>query len=147
MEVWFMEIPQVVKTYVETWSTGDLDTCLSLFAPDGTYSDPILPEPTVARSLKEHWAAFFAGFPGARFETVGLDAISDHVWVWRWICRATHTGSFRGIPATGRRVTQPGCEFIEIRDGRIRNVVGYFDRLTMLTQLGLAPGSPERPAA
>ena len=71
-----MKIPRVVKTYVETWSTGDMDTCVALFAPDGTYSDPTLPEPTVARSLKEHFAGFFTGFPDIKFETVGLDAIS-----------------------------------------------------------------------
>jgi steroid delta-isomerase-like uncharacterized protein len=134
-----MEVPQIIKTYVETWSTGAVETCIALFAPDGTYSDPATPEPTVARSLKEHWAAFFAGFPDWKFETVGLDAISDNVWVWRWIARGTHTGSFRGIPPTGRRLTQPGCEFIEIRDGHIRSVVGYFDRLTMMNQLGLTP--------
>jgi steroid delta-isomerase-like uncharacterized protein len=142
-----MEIPQVIKTYVETWSTGDVETCIALFAPDGTYSDPTTPEPTVARSLKEHWAGFFAGFPDWKFETVGLDAISDNVWVWRWIARGTHTGSFRGISPTGRRLTQPGCEFIEIRDGRIRSVVGYFDRLTIMNQLGLAPSSPASPGA
>jgi steroid delta-isomerase-like uncharacterized protein len=140
-----MEVPQVVKTYVETWSTGDIETSIALFGPDGTYSDPTTPEPIVARSLKEHWKAFYVGFPDQKFETVGLDAISDHVWVWRWIARGTHTGPFRGIPPTGRRITQPGCEFIEIRDGRIRNVVGYFDRLTLMTQLGPAPSSPASP--
>jgi steroid delta-isomerase-like uncharacterized protein len=137
-----MEVPQIIKTYVETWSTGDVETCIALFAPDGTYSDPTTPEPTVARSLKKYWEGFFAGFPDWKFETVGRDAISNNVWVWRWIVRGTHTGSFRGISPTGRRLTQPGCEFIEIRDGHIRSVVGYFDRLTIMNQLGLTPAAP-----
>jgi steroid delta-isomerase-like uncharacterized protein len=134
-----MEVPQVVKTYIETFSTGDMETCIGLFGPDGTYSDPSTPEPTLARTLKEQWAAFYVGLPDLKFETVGLDAISDSLWVWRWIGRGTNTGSFMGNPPTGRRTELPGCEFIEIRDGRIRNIVGYFDRLTMMTQLGLAP--------
>jgi steroid delta-isomerase-like uncharacterized protein len=142
-----MEIPRVLRTYLETWNTGDMDTCVALFAPDGTYSDPTLPEPTAARSLKGHFAGFFTGFPDIKFETVGLDAISDNLWVWRSIGRGTHTGSLRGVPPTGRKLAQPGCEFIEIRNGRIRSVVGYFDRLTMLTQLGLAPSSPAGPSA
>jgi steroid delta-isomerase-like uncharacterized protein len=134
-----MEIPQVVKTYVEAWSARDLDRYLATFAQAGRYSDPTVAKPTLARDLKEHFAGFFAGFPDATFETVGLDAVSDHIWVWRWIWRGTHSGSLRGIPPTGRRVEVPGCEFIELRGNHVLHVSGYFDRLTMLTQLGLAP--------
>jgi steroid delta-isomerase-like uncharacterized protein len=132
-----METPQVIKTYVDTWTKHDLTTCLSLFAPDGTYSDPTVPEPTLPRNLKEQWAGFFVGFPDLKFQTVALEAISESVWAWRWILNGTNTGSFMGKPPTGRKVTQPGCEFITIRDGRIQSVVGYFDQVTMLSQLGL----------
>jgi steroid delta-isomerase-like uncharacterized protein len=137
-----MGIPRIVKRYVEAWSTADLDGYLAAFAPDGTYSDPNLPEPTLAHGLKEHFAGFFAGFPDASCETVALDAISDNVLVWRFIIRGTNTGSLRGLPPTGRRVEVPGCEFIEVNGDRIRRVQGYIDRLTMLNQLGLAQSSP-----
>jgi 2-polyprenyl-6-methoxyphenol hydroxylase-like FAD-dependent oxidoreductase len=59
--------------------------------------------------------------------------------VWRWIWRGTHTGSLRGIPPTGHRVEVPGCKFIELRGDQVLHVDGYFHRLTMLTQLGVAP--------
>ena len=137
-----MEIPQIVRSYIEAWSTADLDGYLAAFAPDGTYSDPNLPEPTLAHGLKDHFAGFFAGFPDASCETVALDAISDNVSVWRFIIRGTTTGSLRGLPPTGHRVEVPGCEFIEVRGYQIRRVQGYIDRLTMLNQLGLAPSSP-----
>lgn len=139
-----IEIPKVVRTYVDAWSAGDLDAWLASFAPDGTYSDPNLPKPTLAHGLKEHFAGFFAGFPDATCETVGLDAISDLLCVWRFVQQGTNTGSLRGLPVTGLKVALPGCEFIEIRGGQIRHVQGYFDRLTMLTQLGLAPSSPPK---
>src|SRR5690349_17966541 len=35
-----MDVPQMVKTYVETWSTHHLDTCIALFAPDGDIQRP-----------------------------------------------------------------------------------------------------------
>ena len=137
-----MAIPQIVRRYVEAWSTADLEGYLAAFAPDGTYSDPNLPEPTLAHGLKDHFAGFFAGFPDASCETVALDAISDNIAVWRFIIRGTNTGSLRGLPPTGHRVEVPGCEFIEVRGDHIRRVQGYIDRLTMLSQLGLAPSSP-----
>jgi steroid delta-isomerase-like uncharacterized protein len=142
-----MEIPQVVRTYVETFTATGLDAWFANFAPDGTYSSPNVPNPTLVHGLKKFFADFFVGFPDATFETVGLDAISDHVWVWRWVAHGTHTGSFRGLPATGHRMAVPGCEFIEIRGDHVCRVNGYLDRLTMLSQLGLAPSSPAKPAA
>jgi steroid delta-isomerase-like uncharacterized protein len=141
-----VEIPQIVRTYVETFTATGLDAWLATFAPDGTYSDPNIPKPTLAHGLKEHFAGFFAGFPDATCETVGLDRISDHVWVWRFVCHGTNTGSLRGLPATGQRVAVPACEFIEIRGDHVCRVNGYVDRLTMLSQLGLAPTSPAKAA-
>jgi steroid delta-isomerase-like uncharacterized protein len=134
-----MEIPQIVKSYVKSWSARDLDSYLATFASDGTYSDPNLPQPTLAHSLKEHFAGFFSGFPDASCETVALDAISDSLSVWRFIIRGTNTAPLRGRPATGQRVELPGFEFIEVCGDRVCRVQGYIDRLTMLTQLGLAP--------
>jgi predicted ester cyclase len=137
-------VPQIVKTYVETWSARNVDAWLATFAPDGTYSDPNPPKPTLAHGLREHFARFFAGFPDATCETVGLHAISNDVWTWRFIIRGTNTGSLRGIRPTGRKVEVPGCEFIEIGGDHVCRVNGYVDRLTMVNQLGLAPSSPAR---
>src|SRR5258708_39798253 len=94
----FMEVPQVVRSYVERFTANDLDAWFATFAPDGTYSSPNVPQPTLVHHLKNHFADFFAGFPDANFETEGLDAISDHVWIWRWVAHGTHTGPFRGSP-------------------------------------------------
>jgi steroid delta-isomerase-like uncharacterized protein len=140
-----MQIPQVIRTYVETFKPGGLEAWLSTFASDGTYTDPNVPHPTPADGLKDHFAGLFSGFPDARFELVGLDAISERVWVWRWIMHGTNSASFRGLPATGRAVALPGCEIIEIRGDRVHRVQGYFDRMTILSQLGLAPVPVARP--
>ena len=133
-----MDIPQIVRRYVDAWSSRDLDGYLATFAADGTYSDPNLPEPTLAHALKEHFAGYFAGFPDLSCETTALDAVSADVSVWRFIIRGTNTAPYMGAPPTGRRVEVPGCEFIEVRGDRVRRVQGYIDRLTILNQLGLA---------
>jgi steroid delta-isomerase-like uncharacterized protein len=136
-----MDTVQVVQTYTEAWSARDLDGYLAAYASDGMYRSPSVPKPTLVHSLKDHFAEFFAAFPDASCETVGLDAIADDFWVWRFVIRGTHTASFKGLAATGRKVETPGCEFIELRDNSVHSVVGYFDRLTMLNQLGLAASS------
>jgi steroid delta-isomerase-like uncharacterized protein len=134
-----MELPQIVSTYIDAFCRQDLDACLATFAPDGTYSDPGTAQPLSGPAIKDYFAGLFAGFPDATTETVALHAITEDLTVWRWVIRCTHTGSYRGLPPTGRRAIVPGCEFIEVRAGKLQRVEGYFDRLGMLQQLGIVP--------
>jgi len=127
-----MEIPAVIRTYIDTFTPAALDAWITTFAPEGTYCDPSIPNPVPAHGLKEHFAGLFAGFPDVTFELVGIDAISERIWVWRWVFHGTNTGAFRGRPPTGRRVTMPGCEIIEIRGDHVYRAQGYDDRLTMM---------------
>jgi steroid delta-isomerase-like uncharacterized protein len=136
-----METPQIVRSYVEAWSNADVDSCIAPFGSDGTYYDPTISKPSLAPELRDQWVAFFSAFPDLKFETVGLHPISGDIWIWRWIGRGTNTGSFAGSPPTGKKMELPGCEFIEVRSGRIYSVVGYFDRLTIFSQLGFAPAA------
>jgi len=136
-----MELPQIVKTYIDTFCRQDLDACLATFAPDGTYSDPGTAQPLSGQAIKDHFGGLFAGFPDATTETMALYAITEDLSVWRWVIHCTNTGSYRGLPPTGRSVILPGCEFIEVRASKVQRVEGYFDRLSMLQQLGLIPTS------
>jgi steroid delta-isomerase-like uncharacterized protein len=137
-------IAQIVQTYVEAFTPSGLDAWINTFALEGTYTDPGLPSPTRAHGLKEHFTGFFTAFPNVKFELIALQAISESEFVWRWIMHATHLGSYRGLPATGKTITMPGCETIEIRDDKVQRVQGYYDRLTMMSQMGLAPAPPVR---
>lgn len=112
-----MELPQIVKTYIDAFCRQDLDACLATFAPDGTYSDTGIARPLSGQAMKDHFGGFFNGFPDATFETVAVHAITEDLAVWRWVLRGTHTGSYRGLPPTGRS-------------------------LSLLEQLGLVPRPP-----
>ena len=134
-----MKLPQIVSTYIDASCRGDVEAYLATLAPDALYSDPGTAQPLSGSAIKDHVAAIFVGFPDATFETVALYAIAADLAVWRWVFRGTNTGSYRGLPTTGHSVIVPGCEFIEVSEGKVQRVEGYFDRLGMLQQLGLIP--------
>lgn len=127
---------------MDTSCRHDLDAWFATFAPDGTYSDPATAQPLSGQALKDYFSEFGAGFPDWTCKAVTVHAISEDLAVWRWIMHATHTGSLRGLPPTGRSLSWPGCEFIEVRQGLVQRVEGYFDRLGMLEQLGLMSLTP-----
>lgn len=70
---------------------------------------------------------------------MALHAITADLAAWRWVVRGTNIGLYRGFPPSGRSVILPGCEFIEVRQGLVQRVEGYFDRLSMLQQLRVIP--------
>jgi steroid delta-isomerase-like uncharacterized protein len=56
----------------------------------------------------------------------------------RWTLHVTHTGEFRGIPATGKRITITGIGIFRFSDdGKVIESWDSLDQLGMLHQLGV----------
>jgi predicted ester cyclase len=63
-----------------------------------------------------------------------------------WVWRATNTGPLSTpddteIPATHKVVELAGVSLLSIRDGRITSQRDYFDNASVMSQLGLMPGT------
>jgi steroid delta-isomerase-like uncharacterized protein len=119
-----MELPQIVSTYIDTFCRGDLDACLATFAPDGTYISASTTQTFSGPAIKDLFGEYFTGFPDLICETMAVHAITEDLSVWRWMVHGTNTGSFRGLPPTGRSVVLRGCDFITVREGLVQRVEG-----------------------
>ena len=73
--------------------------------------------------------------------TFSIDDIiaEDDRVVVRWTNSATHSGTFLGIPATGRSCRFAGIDIYRLEDGRLAERWHVVDQLSMLQQLGLLP--------
>ena len=81
---------------------------------------------------------FLASFSDVSMRIEELIAEDDRV-VGRFACSATHTGTWRGHPPTGRRFTDVAEVYIfRFTDGRISHAWGLEDIWRRLRQLGLA---------
>ena len=56
---------------------------------------------------------------------------------FRFVLRGTHLGTFAGIPATGKKMTLTGMDFIRITHGKLIELWSNQDTLGWLQQLGL----------
>jgi steroid delta-isomerase-like uncharacterized protein len=88
-----------------------------------------------ADDTRQTIAAFRKVFPDARFTNDDMLIDGDKVVV-RWTCTATHQSTFRGIPATGKRVTFIGINIYRLRDGKIVERWSVKDYATVFRQLG-----------
>jgi steroid delta-isomerase-like uncharacterized protein len=73
-------------------------------------------------------------FPDVQFTVHHLLAEGEFVMA-HWSYVATHTGTFLGIPATGKQITDTGMNLFRIEDGKIAEFWIIQDSLGLLQQL------------
>jgi steroid delta-isomerase-like uncharacterized protein len=88
-------------------------------------------------SYKQMFKMTIDGFPDIH-ETIGdIVAEGDRVWV-RFKATGTHTGEYRGIAPTGKKITIKGIIVLRIVDGKIvEKESGVYDFLDFYKQLGV----------
>ena len=100
-------------------------------AIDEIYADDLAP------AARRWITPFRVSFPDLHMEIVDLIAEDEKV-VGRFTCSATHQGTWRGHPPTGRRFENIAEVYIfQIRDGKIVHAWGIEDTLTRMKQLRL----------
>ena len=129
------------RRYVEeVWVEENLNFVDEIFAekylshqPDGSVLERG-PE-DVKKFVREYRAAF------SDIEDTVEDMIGEGDKVLnRWRLEATHTGEFRGIPATGKRITMTGMGVFRFsEEGKVVESWDCLDQLGMLRQLGAIP--------
>jgi predicted ester cyclase len=99
-------------------------------------TDPRLP--AGRDGMKAVGQSVVGGFPDVQATVQDLLADGDHV-IERTSVRATHTGEFNGIPATGRPVASSKIHIYRFEDGKIAEMWSEVDFLGLLVQLGVVP--------
>jgi steroid delta-isomerase-like uncharacterized protein len=129
---------RAVHEHFRIENTHDLDAVMATFGTTCSFlANNELHEGRDA--VRAFYGEFFRGFPDLRFEIkslhVGEEAISVEM-----VLSGTHSGTWFGMPATGRHFEMPACAvFIFDEEDRIIGERGYFDSALMLRQLGLLP--------
>jgi steroid delta-isomerase-like uncharacterized protein len=127
---------EVAQQYLDAWNKHDASAITAIFAVGGTYEDPMS-----GRVSAEQAGAYAQGlwgtFPDLSFEIESLTESGTGLVAVQWRMQGTNTGPFQGLPPTGRTISLPGADFIQVEGERIRSVRGYFDTKAVPEQLGL----------
>jgi predicted ester cyclase len=130
-------MPVALVRYVGAWNDHDGGGIIDTFIAGGTYTDPmtegLLTGPAIAAYAEGLWQSF----PDLRFELAGPVIAEGDTLYMPWKMLGTNTGSFHGLPPTGRTVTLPGVDLVETSADGLQSVTGYFDSRAVPTQLGL----------
>ena len=128
----------IAREYNDAWNRRDWARYRELLHPEYTYTGgdgQAQKGQDVGLAVGQMFAT---AFPDGKIELKSVHATGD-VAIVEFIGRGTHKGDLMGIAPTGRQVTVPVCDILEIRDGKIIAEREYMDMMHMMQQLGVAP--------
>jgi steroid delta-isomerase-like uncharacterized protein len=94
-----------------------------------------------AEGFEKPTRPIFAAFPDIQYHIEDLFGEDDKVVV-RWKLQGTHTQTFNGLEATGRKVNNDGIAIFTLKDGKVTKVQLQTDRLGFLQEMGVLPQNP-----
>lgn len=125
----------LARRYAAVLESGSVAGADGLFSDDFQFHPPGSPSPLTVDGWKHFTSLFQAAFPDLRYVIEETVAEGDEVGeLLRF--EGTHRGEFQGIQPTGKRVSFSGMSIMRMEDGRIAELWGQFDAMTMLQQLG-----------
>jgi len=131
-------VDDLASAWLRAWTgqTG-FDTCC---APDVQYEDPLAHEPLRGvDALDAHAAQLRDAFPDLRIERTGKILAEGAYACVPWRAAGTHKNGSPSLPATNRFLALHGLHYLELTDGQVRRVRGFYDLYDAATQLGILP--------
>lgn len=131
-------VDDLAAAWLRAWAgdAGFGDCC----APDVQYEDPIAHEPLRGvDALEQHAASMRRALPDLRIERTAKPLADGAFVCIPWRAAGTHKSGSLALPATNRFLTLHGLHYVELTDGEIRRVRGFFDLYDAATQLGILP--------
>lgn len=126
----------LASKYVETLNTQNVDLFDTFITTDYVNHNPAV-APGL-QGVKEFFAGWLAAFPDTVVTMEDAFVAGDKV-VGRYTYRATHRGTFVGIPATGKQVTMRSIDIWRVREGMFIEHWDELNLLEVMQQLGVVP--------
>lgn len=132
-----MRSTEVHRAYLDAVTSRDWDRVRELLHPDFRYQDSDGSEHKGPQAAIDVGETYTSAFPDLSLEVVRELEVDATTSVIEFIARGTHDGELMGIAPTGRRVSMPVCNVVDLEDGRIIEEHEYYDTRAMLEQLGV----------
>jgi predicted ester cyclase len=132
-------IRELGRKYIEAINEDDFELLAQIL--DENFVDQAAVGTNMPQGLEGAKAAHLMlreGFPDVRFEIDEL-LVEGNKLVMRATGYGTNTGSFFGMPPTGKEVSWVGLRILRVENGKFVEGVAEFDQVGILQQMGIVP--------
>jgi len=129
---------RLVQEHIRLENAHDLTGLMGTFGDQAAYDDePWGDHRRGINSVKDYYETLLTAVPDLRIDVVDSHVAQDTIIV-EVIISGTHLGDWRGVPATGRKISFPLCGIYTFdKNNRIAGERIYYDRMEVLKQIGL----------
>lgn len=129
----------LMEKFVTFINTKDYNLGKEILDENVTFFAPTHPEPLHGfDGYKQILEMMHGAMPDVKWTAEEMIEEGNKVMV-RFTMTGTNTGSFMGIPPTGKSVSVTAMNIYELKDGKIVREHGLPDLFNMMAQLGLIP--------
>jgi ketosteroid isomerase-like protein len=126
--------PAAVNAFISGWNAHSPDAVREAFVPEGRIYDPTLPAGVTGAAIAASVQRVLERLGDVTFTVRSVLPAGDDRVAFEWLMRATvATPDGRRVP-----VTLTGCDVCDVRDGKIVELRGYFDRSAIPEQVSAA---------
>lgn len=133
-----MNIKEYPKKYVDAIDSWDMDTLNAIVDDKVTMIGSIPSKLEGKEALWSYLKNLKSAMPDLKHTIKEVCAENDWVSAHYWL-EGTQTGELNGIPASNNKVSFGGLGMLKVTDGKIVQLIVYFDGVSMLQQLGVMP--------
>jgi steroid delta-isomerase-like uncharacterized protein len=128
----------IVEEHLRRENAHDLAGIMATFGNEAAYGDTAWSEHHVGRSaVEQYYRDMLTALPDLRID-VEDRVVTDDAVVLQVLISGTHSGPWRGLPATGRPVQFPLCGIFRFTaNGMLASERIYYDRAGVLHQVGI----------
>jgi limonene-1,2-epoxide hydrolase len=123
-----------VHAFIAGWNAHDPKAVREAFTADGRLRDPGVPDWASGAAIEASVQRVLDRYADVAFTVVAVteDGVDRVAFEWRMQASVV-------APEGGRvPVSLEGCDVCRVRDGKIAELRGYFDRATIMAQLAAA---------
>jgi predicted ester cyclase len=143
------EARAVVERSLKAFNSHDMEAIARDAAPDAVLTAPGDMTFKGPQQIKEFNQSWVTAFPDARVEATSIVTQGNNVVV-EGVFSGTHNGTLKtpmgDIPATGRKLKGEYMQVFEIDRGLVKKAHLLFDRVQLLSELGMTPAFQPQPA-
>jgi steroid delta-isomerase-like uncharacterized protein len=130
---------RLVRRYFDLLKGGDLSTAEEILSPEVAFFGPRAPEGVRGReAFIEFVVALRRESPDLRFAVGETLAEGDRV-----ASVFTMTRTHRSAEGNAKLIVTEGMDLFHIAEGKIDRINAYFDRLSMLVEMGVVESPPQ----
>jgi steroid delta-isomerase-like uncharacterized protein len=135
---------EISSAFTKAWNAHDLEEIVGMFHPNATFKTPASDTALSGAALRSYFESMLGAMPDMTFENVGEVATIGNMFAGQVVVNGTWTrpfsvGPLAGMNPTGKSARFMAANFLKVHDGKITNCTQYYDRMTLLTQLGVIP--------